>query len=530
MASGCVPRAVWRDAPPAAGIPGEKEQRPMKTYAEHVRTVAAAAGLTALCLGLFTLVGYGQNTSSGQRFAEPAVSAPRDAAANLATKILAPFTMVSVGDVMVKRTGASLEAPEFQDVFKLLRDADATFGNMEGNLSDVEHFDGPMRGMMGDKDVAPSLKAMGFDLMNRANNHIFDSDKEGMFSTMAQLDAAGIVHAGTGKNLEDARAPAYFDSPKGRVALVAMHAPHSPGGAASGASYRNGNTGGKPGLNALNLTVYYHVTAEQLAAMKAVRRATYTAPAGTTNVSTLPDASAEPADRVQFLGVWYKVGTPGTRSFEMDKEDLRENLRSIRNGKYLSEFLVATCHCHQGPITAQQWLFEDQTPDFLIELAHQAIDNGADMFVGHGPHVLRGVEIYKGKPIFYGMGEFYYQWQHMDADLMTGSWQDREMRGDSDVAARLSSTWRPINFESMVAQTRFDKGKLVEVRLYPTSGAWDGPVSQLGLPRTAPPALAQKILARVQGLSKPFGTTIAIENNVGVIRADQVRPSTAARQ
>ena len=118
---------------------------------------------------------------------------------------------------MVKRTGATLEAAEFQDVFKLLRDADATFGNMEGNLADVEQFDGPLRGMMGDKDVAPSLKAMGFDLMNRANNHVFDSDKEGMFSTMAQLDAAGIVHAGTGKNLEDARAPAYFDSPKGRV-------------------------------------------------------------------------------------------------------------------------------------------------------------------------------------------------------------------------------------------------------------------------------------------------------------------------
>ena len=125
---------------------------------------------------------------------------------------------------------------------------------------------------------------------------------------------------------------------------------------------------------------------------------------------------------MQFLGVWYKVGTPGTRSFEMDAADLREILRSIRNGKYLSEFMIATCHCHQGPITAQQWLFEDQTPDFLIELAHQAIDNGADMFVGHGPHVLRGIEIYKGKPIFYGMGEFYYQWQHMDSSLLSGSW------------------------------------------------------------------------------------------------------------
>src|ERR1700712_1779715 len=145
----------------------------MQKYAKHTPALTAAAGLTGLCLSLFTLVASGQSTSSGQRFAEPAVPAARDAATNLATKILAPFTMVSVGDVMVKRTGASLEAPEFQSVFKLLRDADVTFGNMEGNLADVEPSAGPLGGRMGDKDVAPSLKAMGFDLMNRANNHVF---------------------------------------------------------------------------------------------------------------------------------------------------------------------------------------------------------------------------------------------------------------------------------------------------------------------------------------------------------------------
>jgi poly-gamma-glutamate synthesis protein (capsule biosynthesis protein) len=484
---------------------------------QHFR---AFVSLSVIGVGLaaMTLVGYGQNTASGQRFGEPPVAAPRDAATNLAMKINAPFTVTGVGDVMVKRTGANLEAPEFQSVFRLLRDADVTFGNMEGNLGDLDRFDGPMRGMMGDRDVAPSLKAMGFDMMNRANNHVFDSDEAGMFSTIDQLDKAGIVHAGTGKNLDDARAPVYFDSSKGRVGLVAMHAPHSAGGEQSAATYRTGNIGGKPGLNPLSVTVYYNVTADQLAQIKAIRRSTYTPPAGTTNVSVLPDAASEPADRVQYLGVWYKVGPPGTRSFVMDSVDLRENLRSIKNGKYLSEFLIATCHCHQGPITAQQWLFEDQPPDFLISFAHQAIDNGADMFVGHGPHVLRGVEIYKGKPIFYGMGEFYYQWQHMDASLMSGSWQGREARGDSDVASAVSASWRPINFESMVAQSRFDKGKLVEVRLYPTSGAWDGPISQLGLPRAAPPALAQKILNRVAELSKPYGTTITIENGVGVIR------------
>ena len=103
--------------------------------------------------GLSSMVGHGQNTASGQRFGEPPVRVTRDASTNLATKVLAPFTVASVGDVMVKRSGAVLAGAEFQNVFNLLREANVTFGNMEGNLADVEHFDGPLRGMMGDKDV-----------------------------------------------------------------------------------------------------------------------------------------------------------------------------------------------------------------------------------------------------------------------------------------------------------------------------------------------------------------------------------------
>ena len=147
-------------------------------------------------------------------------------------------------------------------------------------------------------------------------------------------------------------------------------------------------------------------------------------------------------------------------------------MRSVRNGKTLADFVVVTIHAHQGPVTAQQWLFEDQTPNFLKELAHRAIDSGADVFVGHGPHVLRGVEIYKGKPIFYGLGEFFYQWQHMDASLMTGSWAPGGAPEDtfSDVTGRVSRNWRPVNFESMIAVSRYDGGRQVEVRLHPTDG------------------------------------------------------------
>ena len=69
--------------------------------------LGAAVGIG---VSVFTVVGHGQATASGQIFAEPQAPAPRDAPANLATKILEPFTVKTVGDVMVKRNGASLDA------------------------------------------------------------------------------------------------------------------------------------------------------------------------------------------------------------------------------------------------------------------------------------------------------------------------------------------------------------------------------------------------------------------------------------
>jgi hypothetical protein len=493
----------------------------------------AVRGLTlmiAAALAAPAIVGRGQNLQSGQVPGEPQ-GRQRDRAAELAMKVPGTFTLAAVGDVMARRPLAMWADPAFQAGLQIIRDADIGFGNLEGNLADLPRFEGPLRGMMGSREVARDLKAMGFDMVNRANNHVFDADKEGMLSTLDLLDEAGVAHAGTGKNLDYARAPAYLETPKGRIALVGIHTPHNTSNA--NATTQVGNIGGRPGLNPLNFTTYHHVTREQLDALKGIRRAVYTAPPGTSSTVRLRDDG--PADQVQLFGVWYKVGTPGTKSFEMDEDDLQGILRSIRNGKYLSHFLIATIHAHQGPITAQQWLFEDQTPDFLIDLAHKSIDNGADAFVGHGPHVLRGVEIYKGKPIFYGLGEFLYQWQHMDASILSGSWAASGRGGGpggpdpTDVERAASSSWRAVNFESLIASSRYQDGRLVEVRLHPTDGGFEGPVSSLGVPRLARPEMAQRILQRVQALSRPFGTTIAIENNVGIIRVAGGSPTSGAQ-
>jgi poly-gamma-glutamate synthesis protein (capsule biosynthesis protein) len=102
----------------------------------------------------------------------------RDFTDDLQLKITAPFTIASVGDVMIKRPASAFQDAELQDIFGILRRADIAVGNMEGNLADIPRFNGPLSGMMGSKEVAPDLKAMGFDLLGRANNHIFDSEIE----------------------------------------------------------------------------------------------------------------------------------------------------------------------------------------------------------------------------------------------------------------------------------------------------------------------------------------------------------------
>ena len=206
--------------------------------------------------------------------------------------------------------------------------------------------------------------------------------------------------------------------------------------------------------------------------------------------------------------------TPGTVDCTLSANDLSRTLRSIRNAKRYADFVVATAHIHQGQSVLERMHLSTRPPDFYIDLAHQAIDVGGDAFVGHGVQLLRGSEIYRGKPIFYGLGEFFRE----------SVWNLSEQLGQTDANQQSPLQNFSRNFggstqslESLVAVSHYDDGELAEVRLYPTELGADGPDSRLGIPRLAPPDIAHNILERMQRLSQEFGTQIDIEGNVGVI-------------
>ena len=493
-----------------------------------VRALIVCAGVCLASLASTQLAGQNARPAQG----EP--PARLDPARELVMKIDAPFTVAAVGDIFGAMAPiVPLEEPRLQSLLKIIRDADLGFANAESSIADLPRFEGPVGGLLAPKAAAADMKAMGIRLAGRANNHTGDNKDDGMFSTDALLDEAGIVHAGTGRNLEEARDAAYVMTPKGRVGLVALMpiSDNAPGGDNQGPSFartaatsRSGTMGGAPGLNPLRLTTYQIVTAAEFESLKKIRDA---ANARRGEVSVPAPVGADRPDRLQLFGKNYKVGAKtGDVSYEMNAEDLRENLRSIRNGKYFADFMIVSVHAHQNSFTFQRYSFDNNVPDFLVEFAHAAIDNGADMFVGHGVHTLRGIEIYKGKPIFYGLSNFaFYMNSPIGNDNADGD-LTRAERNQVNVD-RLGLSHQD-NMEALLVSTRFEGGRLAEVRVHPADvGKGYRPLSKIGIPMVPAPAVAQEILAKVQRLSKPFGTALAIENGVGVIRISP--PSTAAR-
>jgi len=447
------------------------------------------------------------------------VSNIRDWSQDMAMKITGPFTFAAVGDVIITRPANEFQDSGLQAALSILRDADVGFGNFESTIRDQQNFAGPLGGSMnGTKEVAADLKAMGFDLVNRAGNHLMDSDEEGMFEMTRLMEEAGLIYAGIGRNLDEARAPRFVEISKGRVGLVGMYGQTGNGRRGLAATYQDGIRGGRAGLNSLRVTRTIIVRPEDLDAMKLAKDAVYSRRLEVSNPVNRP--ASEPDGIVNLFGELYQAGDkPGDLHYSMNISDLEENLRSIRNGKQYADFMIATIHAHQGDTLLQPFLFEDSPPDFLIELAHSSIDSGADAFVGHGPHLLRGIEIYNGKPIFYNLGEFFREWDwNCDCDYSP----DRQLTQAESVVLNHDNRGvdEPINYESVLALSQFDEGELKEIHLYPIWARQDAPLSRRGLPMIAPPEIAQRILRRMQELSDPFGTTIEIENNVGVIRVD----------
>ncbi|HTS24619.1 MAG TPA: CapA family protein [Bryobacteraceae bacterium] len=310
--------------------------------------------------------------------------------------IKGPFALVTIGDLLYSHPMANSPDREFQKVVELIQRGDVTIGNQEGVFFDLRTFRGQGYGnglLWGEGTLARDMMAMGVRMVSVANNHSTDWGPEGLLETRRLLDEAGIVHSGGGRTPQEARKAGILTTPKGRVALVSVASTFKPN---AGANDAVGEVPSRPGISTLRTRKVNLVTADQMALIRKL---------ATQLASPLQPAPAPDAQEVTFGEQLYRVsGKPGLR-YEMDLYDHAGLLKAVRDAKQEADLVVFTIHAHESPTG-----LDDDTPeppDFLVTLFHNAVDAGADVIVGGGPHSLRGIEIYKGRPVFYGMGVFF---------------------------------------------------------------------------------------------------------------------------
>jgi poly-gamma-glutamate synthesis protein (capsule biosynthesis protein) len=236
------------------------------------------------------------------------------------------------------------------------------------------------------------------------------------------------------------------------------------------------------------------------------------------------------------------TGTAGFAFVDGDKfnvtsighaKDIEGNLRSIDEAAKMADFVVVAQHNSTSEAGRG-----DGPSAFVVDFARKAIDAGADIYFGHGWHTFLGIEIYKGKPIIYGMGNFFMEEVFLsripaDSYESYGIDMDKLTSVNPSVGNLHPGTDQEDWCWTAVYELKFTDKKISEIRLYPVDMGMDfssgkgvmnrfvgrGPNKYIdGIPHLASGTNGQAILKRLQDRCKLRGTTMEIQGNVGVIK------------
>ncbi len=264
--------------------------------------------------------------------------------------------------------------------FSLVRDefraADLVFSNLECCLCTPPGGHSlANEGFFADPAIAgEALKSAGIQAVGIANN--VNYGEAAITASIARLDQIGIPHAGAGANRAAARQPIILERGGLRFGFLQRSSVYWP-------------TNHEAGENAAGIAVIRGHTA-------------YQAPM---------HGSRPPANR---------PGIPPQIITWADKQYLQWFAEDVAALRAQADVVIASCHWGVGRDVLQ----------YMTEIGHAAIDAGADIVIGHGPHFSLPVELYRGKPIFYGLGSFSFHTGH--GGHRHGDWLGMMVRAQCD--------------------------------------------------------------------------------------------------
>jgi poly-gamma-glutamate synthesis protein (capsule biosynthesis protein) len=255
----------------------------------------------------------------------------------------------------------------------LIRDelskADIVYGNLENGLHNPPvRIPGYTAGFYADPVIGTEALRLGnVTAVGLANNQVYGA--AAIIDTLKQLREFGIAWTGAGLNRAEARAPAIVERGGVRVGFLQRTSIYWDTGHEAGKTY--------PGIAPLKGHTAYHVPVYAKRVDDEIV------------VGSFPlNRPGVPSEVITWADPDY------LNAFKDDIAALRERV----------DVVIASCH----------WGLRREPLQYMHEIAHAAIDSGADLVMGHGPHDLLAVESYKGRPIFYGLGSFCFNLEHLN--------------------------------------------------------------------------------------------------------------------
>lgn len=401
----------------------------------------------------------------------------------------------------------------------LLETADARFTNLEVTVHNFDDDVYPASESGGTWAAArpyvlPELRWLGLNLLTWANNHTLDWSHNGLLSTLKNLEQGGWVQAGVGRNLAEANQPRYLETPNGRVGII---------GATSTfqewrrAGEQRPDVLGRPGVNPLRYEAIHQVNPQDLETLKKIISQT---DVNANRLLNEKEGFAKVKDGGFFIGnLRFEEGDPGTIT-RMHQGDAERIGHSIREAVRQADVVLVSHHAHE-----MKGISKDQPAEFLQEFAHYCIDQGAHAFLGHGPHILRGLEIYKGRPIFYSLGNFIFHNDNVEKQPtefydIYGFGPKNTPSDGFDARCNNGTTGLPADsrvFESVIADLVYEDCEIKQILLHPISLGFGLPRSRRGRPYLAMHEDAKRIIEEFNLLSRPYGTNMVFKNGVGVV-------------
>jgi poly-gamma-glutamate synthesis protein (capsule biosynthesis protein) len=441
--------------------------------------------------------------------------------------------MALVGDAMLARALRPHREPEWRSLVETLQRSDFAFANLETTVRhEREGWANFTQGtpMSTPAALVEELRWLGIDIVSVANNHVTDYGPSGLEACLGHLRAAGLPHAGAGLTLTEARRPGYVDTAAGRVALVAATSFFRPWNRAADS---RPDSPGRPGINPLGFSTGYTVDAASLVALRTIsdrlgltqERARHRA-----QFYSATEAPQDDVDSLVLLGSRFRRGADFAVHTRVDARDAEANLASIREARKQADWVVFSFHNHEfgaaGRLAAATEVELGETAAFCVDFARAAIDAGADVVVGHGPHLTMGVEIHRGRPILYSLGNFLFQNETIDAfpaEAYERFGLGLSAKPSDFLDARTGHDTRgfpasPEFWHGCLAECEFQRGRLAGLRLVPLDLGHGRPRAQRGRPLQAQGVVAAQVLARMQSLSKVFGTEIELDGDTGLVR------------